>query len=42
MDNDYDVVIKSHPKYYYKLDLVVESLKYLNPQPKNIYILIFV
>lgn len=39
MDNDYDVVIKSHPKDYYKLDLVVESLKYLNPQPKNIYIL---
>lgn len=39
MDNNYDVVIKSHPKDYYKLDLVVESLKYLNPQPKNIYIL---
>lgn len=39
MDNKYDVVIKSHPKDYYKLDLVVESLRYLNPQPQNIYIL---
>lgn len=39
MDNSYDVVIKSHPKDYYKLDLVVESLRYLNPQPENIYIL---
>jgi hypothetical protein len=39
MDNNYDVVIKSHPKDYYKLDLVVESLRYLNPQPQNIYIL---
>lgn len=39
MDNKYDVVIKSHPKDYYKLDLVVESLKYLKPQPENIYIL---
>lgn len=39
MGSKYDVVIKSHPKDYYKLDLVVESLKYLNPQPQNIYIL---
>lgn len=39
MDNKYDVVIKSHPKDYYKLDLVVESLQYLNPQPENVYIL---
>lgn len=39
MDNNYDVVIKSHPKDYFKLDLVVESLHYLNPQPENIYIL---
>ena len=39
MDNKYDVVIKSHPKDYYKLDLVVESLQYLNPEPENIYIL---
>lgn len=36
---NYDVVIKSHPKDYEKLDLVVDSLKYLNPQPENIYIL---
>ena len=27
MGNKYDVVIKSHPKDYYKLDLVVESLR---------------
>lgn len=39
MDNKYDVVIKSHPKDYFKLDLVVESLQHLNPQPENIYIL---
>lgn len=39
MDNNYDVVIKSHQKDYYKLDLVVESLRYLNPQPENVYIL---
>lgn len=39
MDNKYDVIIKSHPKDYYKLDLVVESLQYLNPQPEKIYIL---
>jgi hypothetical protein len=39
MDSKYDVVIKSHPKDYYKLDLVVESLHYLNPQPENVYIL---
>jgi len=39
MDNNYDVVIKSHPKDYFKLDLVIESLHYLNPQPENIYVL---
>lgn len=39
MDNKYDVVIKAHPKDYFKLDLVIESIKYLNPQPENIYIL---
>jgi hypothetical protein len=39
MDNKYDVIIKTHPKDYYKLDLVVESLQYLNPQPEQIYIL---
>jgi len=39
MDNNYDVVIKSHPKDYHKLELVVDSIKYLNPQPENIYIL---
>jgi len=36
---DYDVTIKSHPKDYHKLDLVVESLSFLSPQPKNIYII---
>ena len=35
---DYDVVIKSHVKDYHKLELVVDSLKYLNPEPDNIYI----
>jgi len=35
----YDVVIKSAPKDYFKLDLVVDSIKYLNPQPSKIYIL---
>ena len=39
MDNKYDIVIKSHPKDYYKLELVVESLRFLNPEPENIYIL---
>lgn len=39
MDNKYDVVIKAHYKDYHKLDLVVDSLKYLNPEPENIYIL---
>jgi len=36
MDNKYDVVIKAHYKDYHKLDLVVDSLKYLNPEPENI------
>jgi hypothetical protein len=35
----YDVTIKSHPKDYHKLNLVVESLSFLSPQPKNIYII---
>ena len=35
----YDVTIKAHEKDYYKLKLVVNSLKYLNPQPENIYII---
>jgi hypothetical protein len=35
----YDVVIKAHNKDYHKLELVVDSLKYLNPEPENIYIL---
>jgi hypothetical protein len=35
----YDVTIKAHEKDYYKLDLVVDSLKFLNPQPENIYII---
>jgi hypothetical protein len=35
----YDVVIKSHKKDYHKLELVVDSLRYLNPEPTNIYIL---
>jgi hypothetical protein len=39
MDNKYDVVIKSHPKDYFKLGLVVDSLKFINPEPENIYIL---
>lgn len=39
MDNKYDIVIKSHPKDYYKLQLVIESLGFLNPEPENIYIL---
>lgn len=39
INKKYDVVIKAHQKDYYKLDLVVESLRYLNPQPENVYIL---
>lgn len=39
MVNKYDVVIKSHQKDYHKLSLVIDSLKYLNPIPENIYIL---
>lgn len=35
---DYDVMIKSHPKDYHKLNLVIDSLSFLSPQPKNIYI----
>ena len=35
----YDVVIKSHPKDYNKLKYVIESLKYLHPQPEGIYLI---
>lgn len=35
----YDIVIKSAPKDYFKLDLVIDSIKYLIPQPSKIYIL---
>jgi hypothetical protein len=35
----YDVTIKAHQKDYHKLEIVVDSLKYLNPEPENIYIL---
>ena len=35
---NYDVVIKSHPKDYYKLPYVIDSLKYLEPQFDNIYL----
>lgn len=35
----YDVVIKSAEKDYFKLNLVVDSIQYLNPQPSKIYIL---
>jgi len=37
----YDVTIKAHEKDYHKLKLVVNSLQYLNPQPKNTYIIEF-
>lgn len=37
--NKYDVVIKSAAKDYFKLNLVVDSIKFLNPQPSKIYIL---
>jgi hypothetical protein len=36
---NYDVVIKSGRKDYFKLNMVVDSIKYLNPQPSKIYIL---
>ena len=39
MKNKYDVVIKAHPKDYYKLDLVIETFHFLNPLPDKIYIL---
>lgn len=35
---NYDVVIKAHPKDYYKLPYVIDSLKYLDPQFENIYL----
>jgi hypothetical protein len=36
--NKYDIVIKSHEKDYCKLKFNINSFKYLNPQPSNIYI----
>ncbi len=38
MTRNYDVLIKSGKKDNYKLPWVIESLKWLNPQPQNIYI----
>lgn len=35
---NYDVVIKSHPKDYFKLPEVINRLKYLNPVFDNIYL----
>ncbi len=35
----YDVLIKAHSLDYFKLPFVIESLKYLSPQPENVYIL---
>jgi len=35
----YDVIIKSGVKDYYKLPWVVDSLKWLDPQPEGIYII---
>lgn len=36
--NKFDVVIKSHQKDYCKLRININSFRYLNPQPSNIYI----
>jgi len=36
---NYDITIKSHEKDSYKLDLVLDSLVFLNPQPYYIYII---
>jgi len=35
----YDVTIKAHPKDYMKLKYVIDSLKYLVPQPESIYLI---
>jgi hypothetical protein len=35
---EYDVVIKSHKKDYNKLTYTINSFKYLNPFPQNIYL----
>lgn len=35
----YDILIKSHPSDYSKLKFCINSIKYLNPTPENIYIL---
>ena len=34
-----DVIIKSHEKDYVKLPFVIDSLKFLNPQPEGIYLI---
>lgn len=36
---EYDVLIKAATLDYFKVPLVIESLKYLSPEPENIYIL---
>lgn len=36
---NYDIIIKSGVKDYYKLPWVIESLKWLNPQPEGVYII---
>jgi hypothetical protein len=35
----YDAIIKSHPKDYDKIELVVRSMRFLNPQPEGIYLI---
>jgi hypothetical protein len=35
----YDALIKAHSKDYMKLKLVIDSIKYLNPQPENIILI---
>lgn len=35
----YDVIIKSHNKDYLKLKYVIDSIKYLIPQPESIYLI---
>lgn len=35
---NYDVVIKAHPKDYFKLDEVIDRLEFLNPMFENIYL----
>lgn len=35
---NYDITMKCHRKDYYKLQLVLDRIKLLNPQPQNLYI----